>query len=279
MKCSGVKGNILMDLHLHCKLSHQIDLSSWVSLSKFDEVIYESFPTLDVYLTIDLVEKYDIRVLGKKIPKWFNHQSKESSILFWVGPEFPTFAFCVAFHLVLLKDSYANNDSYGSVRDDRIDWVCDLRIFINGHKRPFTERVFFHFLKCDHLWFLGMPHSQLQRKYGDLLQGDWNHVEISCKISHWTSKFRKFAPMVARLGVHVECICSPQNSIIIREDQDNSQNVDDFEDTMLPPFLPPCSTSNGFDLASSSRARPFLKRNIPKYYFYIETIFHCIIFI
>ena len=170
MKCSGVKGNILMDLHSHCKLSHQIDLSSWVSLSKFDEIIYESFPTLDVYLTIDLVEKYNIRVPGKKIPKWFNHQSKESSILFWVGPEFPTFAFCVAFHLVLLKDSYANNDSYGSVRDDRIDSVCDLRIFINGHKRPFTERAFFHFLKCDHLWFLGMPHSQLQRKYGDLLQ-------------------------------------------------------------------------------------------------------------
>ena len=226
-------------------------------------------------MTIDLAEKYDIRVPEKKIPKWFNHQSTKSSILFWVGPKFPSFAFCVAFHLVPLKDSYANNDSYGSIRDDKIDWVCDLRIFINDHKQPFIERAFFHFLKCDHLWFLGMPHSQLQRKFGDLMQGDRNHVEISCKISHWTSKFGKFAPTVARMGVHVEYICSPQNSVII---QDNSQNVDDTEDTMLTPFLPPCFTSSGFDLASSSIA-PFLKRNIPKYYFYIETIFHFIIFI
>ncbi|KAK7837480.1 hypothetical protein CFP56_021187 [Quercus suber] len=92
------------------------------------------------------------------------------------------------------------------------------------------------------MWFLGMPHSQLLRKFGDLMQGDWNHVEISCKISHWTSKFGKFAPMVARMGVHVECICSPLNSVII---QDNSQNVDDSEDTVLTPLLPPCSTSNG----------------------------------
>ncbi|KAK9989765.1 hypothetical protein SO802_030004 [Lithocarpus litseifolius] len=219
MKCSSVKGNVLMDLHSHHKLSHQIDLSSQVNLSKFDVIIDESFPTLDAYLTIDLAEKYDIRVPGKKIPKWFNHQSTESSILFWVGPEFPTFAFCVAFHLVSLKDSYANNDSYGSVHDDKIDWVCDLRIFINGHKQPFIEKAFFHSLKCDHLWFLGMPHSQLQRKFGDLMQGDRNHVEISCKISHWTSKFRKYAPMVSRMGVHVECTCSPQNSIIIQEDQ------------------------------------------------------------
>ena len=143
MKCLGVKGNVLMDLHSHCKLSHQIDLSSWVSLSKFDEIIYESFPTLDVYLTIDLVEKYDIRLPRKKIPKWFNHQSTESSILFWVGPEFPTFAFCVAFHLVPLKDSYANNDSYGSIHGDIIDLIFDLRIIINGHKRPFIKSAFF----------------------------------------------------------------------------------------------------------------------------------------
>ena len=74
------------------------------------------------------------------------------------------------------------------------------------------------------------------------MQGDWNHVEISSKISHWTSKFRKFAPIIMRIGVHVECICSPKNSVIIQE---NSQNVDDFEDTMLTPFLPPWFTSNG----------------------------------
>ena len=32
------------------------------------------------------------------------------------------------------------------------------------------------------------------------MQGDWNHVEILSKISHWTSKFGKFAPKIARMG-------------------------------------------------------------------------------
>ena len=73
------------------------------------------------------------------------------------------------------------------------------------------------------------------------MHGGRNHVEISCKISHWTNEFGKFAPMVARMGVHVEYICSPQNFVII---QDNSQNVDYSKITMLSPLLPSCSTSN-----------------------------------
>ncbi|XP_030936167.1 disease resistance-like protein DSC1 [Quercus lobata] len=209
MKCLGVKGTVLMDLHSHRKLSHKIDFFSQVSRSQFDVMKGESFPSLDAHLMIDFGERYDIRVPGKKIPKWFNHKSTESSILFRVGPEFPTFALCVVFHLVPLKDNFANNDKYGSVHDDIISWVCDLRIFINGHKQPLIERAFFPHLKCDHLWFYGEPHGQLQRKFKDLMQGDQNHVEISCKISHWTSESGKFAPMIARMGVHVECICSP----------------------------------------------------------------------
>ena len=79
----------------------------------------------------------------------------------------------------------------------------------------------FYELKCGHLWFHGEPHSQLQWKFGDLMQGDRNHVEISCKISHWASENGKYAPVIARMGVHVECVCPPQNSVII---QHNSQN-------------------------------------------------------
>ena len=159
-------------LHSHHKLLQQIDFSSRVSLSKFDVIKDEFIPTLDAYLMIDFGERYDIRVPRKKIPKWFNHQSIGSSILFWVGPEFPTFALCVVFHLVPLKDSYANNDSYGSIHGDIIDLIFDLRIIINGHKRPFIKPVFFQYLKCDHLWFYGEPPSQLQRTFGDLMQGD-----------------------------------------------------------------------------------------------------------
>ena len=138
-----------------------------------------------------------------------------------------------------MKDSYANNDKYGSIRDDKIDWVCDIHIFTNSHKRHRIGRTHLYDLRCDHLWFYGVPHSRLQREFKDLMQGDRNHVEISCEIYHWSSRNGKYAPVIARIGVHVECICPPQNSTII---QDNSQNVDD--DKELTPLLPPCSTSS-----------------------------------
>ena len=230
MKCSCVKGNVFVDLH-----SHQIDYSSQLPLSKFLLIEEELRPTLDAYL-IDFGERYNIIVPEKKIPKWFNHQSIESSISFWVGPELPTFSFCIAFHLVSLKESYANNDKCGSLRDDTISWVCVVNISINGHMQPFMRQPIFQCLKCDHLWFYGVPHSQLQQKFGDLMQGDQNHVEVSCKISYWTSELGNFASIIASMGAHVECICPPQNSIIIHN---NSHNVDDNSDNIeLAPLLP-----------------------------------------
>nr|XP_023914306.1 TMV resistance protein N-like [Quercus suber] len=232
MKCSGVKQKVLMDSHSHRKFLNQIDCFSRVSLSKIDTIHDESFPTLDAHL-VDLGERYDIMVPGKKIPNWINHQSIESSISFWVGPEFPSIAVCVALHLVPLKDSYANNDKYSSIRDDIIDCVCDIHISTDSHKRHRMVRGNFFELKCDHPWFYGVPHSQLQRRFGDLMQGDRNHVEISCKISRWACRNGKYAPVIAKMGVHVECICPPQNSVII---QHNSQNVDD-EIELLAPLL------------------------------------------
>ena len=70
----------------------------------------------------------------------------------------------------------------------------------------------FDAIRCDHLWFYYRPHSSLQPLFQDLNLGDRNHVEISCKISHWTSKPRQVVPIIKRLGVHVECTCPPQNS-------------------------------------------------------------------
>ena len=72
MKCSGVKHKVLMDLHSHRELSNQIDCSSQVSLSEFNAIEEESFPTLDAHL-VDYGERYDITVPGKKIPNWINH--------------------------------------------------------------------------------------------------------------------------------------------------------------------------------------------------------------
>jgi len=63
------------------------------------------------------------------------------------------------------------------------------------------------------------------------MQGDRNLVGISCKINHWVSRNGKYAPVIARMGVHVKCVCPPQNSIII---QHNSQNVDDDIELLKP---------------------------------------------
>ncbi|XP_030961150.1 TMV resistance protein N-like [Quercus lobata] len=219
--------NILMDSHSQRKLPHQVDYSTKIDYSLFH---YKPPHTVHEFLmdsTRDYGESYDIIVTGKKIPKWFNHQSTESSISFWIGPEFPTIAVCLGFHLVPLKDSYANNDKYGSVCDDEINWSCDVNVFTNGHTQPFTQWGKFYSMKCDHLWFYSDSHSQLQQYFRNIMQGDRNLVEVSCKISLWSSRNGKFAPVIARMGVHVECICHPPNSVII---DDNSQNVDDNSD-------------------------------------------------
>ncbi|XP_065635804.1 disease resistance protein RPV1-like isoform X2 [Quercus suber] len=245
--CISLNSESLRKLILQRKLSNQIDCSSRVSLSKLYAIDNESFPTLDARL-VDFGERYGIKVPGKKIPNWINHQSTESSISFWVGLEFPSIAVCVVVHLIPLKDSYANNDKYRSLRDDIIDCVCDLHIFTDSRKRRHMFTGYFYALKCDHLWFYGEPHSQLQRDFGDLMQGDRNHVEISCKITHWVSRNGNYAPVIARMGVHVECICPPQNSIII---QHNSQNVaDDTE--LLAPLLSPNGSHTDSDAGDAS---------------------------
>ena len=125
--------------------------------------------------TRDCGESYEIIVTGKKIPKWFNHQSIENSISFWIGPEFPTIAVCLAFHLVPLKDSYANNDKYG----DKISLNCHVNIFTNGHTQPYTLENNYKYMKCDHLWFYGCSHGKLQQYFGNMMQGDRNLVEVS----------------------------------------------------------------------------------------------------
>ena len=216
--------NILMDSHSERKLPHQIDYSSKIDYSLSRYTPPHSLHEFLMDYTRDSGESYEIVVTGKKIPRWFNHQSIESSISFWIGPEFPTIAVCLAFHLVPLKDSDANIDKYNSVRDDKISWNCHVNIFTNGHTQPFTLENNFDYIKCDHLWFFGGFHSQLQQYFRNIIQGDRNLVEVSCKISWWSSRKGKFAPVIARMGVHAECICHPPNSVII---DDNSQNVDD----------------------------------------------------
>ena len=208
MACFGVRDEKLLDFQSPRRLSQQTDLPTWVPPSKFSEFQSEFCKSeywLRDYYDDDTPCDCHIILPGNKIPKWFNHQSIESSISLWVGPEFPTFALCVAFCL-------ADEDEY--------NFACVVDIFTNGHKRTLVKK-FFDKMHCDHRWFYGASHRLLQQEVGNLIQGDWNHVEISCKISLWTSTIgREIAPTIARMGVHVKCICGLHNSVICHENHD-----------------------------------------------------------
>ena len=86
---------------------------------------------------------------------------------------------------LLVLSVMVNGKLYGSLRDEKIYCSCDIHIFTNSRKRRSMVRARYSDLKCNHLWFYGEPHSRLQTRFGDLMQGDWNHVDISCIIDHW----------------------------------------------------------------------------------------------
>ena len=95
MACSGVGGDVLMDSQSSNRLSHQIDLSSWChpsEITEFRDDFLASQYNLRNFYEDDTGCECHIKVPGNEIPKWFNHQSVESYISLWVGPEFPTIA-------------------------------------------------------------------------------------------------------------------------------------------------------------------------------------------
>ena len=275
MACLGVKDDILLDSQSSSRLWQQTDFSSWVPRHKFFEFKSEfrkSQYWLRDYYDDDTPCDCHVIIPGNKIPKWFNHESVESSISLWVGSELPTFALCVAFCL-------ADEDEY--------DFVCVVDIFTNGHKRTLVKKFFFE-MHCDHQWFYGASHRLLQEEVGNLIQGDRNHVEISCKISCWTSETgREIAPTIASMGVHVKCICGIHNSDISHENHDEpvQQRGNRISKRILHqrlrPFLPrgcrfilcrfyhtrcPSRSTSGRPLLkgrriSNKRKRPFITRS------------------
>ena len=244
--CSGERSDILLDSQSSSRLSHLID-PSWFHPSKLPEVRTELNASPYMYRSLqddDIGRECHIRVPGNEIPKWFNHQSAKSSISLWVGPEFPTFALCVAFCL-------EDENAYG--------YVCVIDLFTNGHKQTLVEELFDNFRR-DNRWFYGASHRLMQHIFGNFIQGDRNHVEISCKISSWTSETGGvIAPTIARLGVHVKCICGLQSSVINHETYYSElpmvmENGSDF--SLGEPYLEIDSIAGDeFDLGLSSMAR------------------------
>nr|XP_023880265.1 probable WRKY transcription factor 19 [Quercus suber] len=145
----------------------------------------------------DLCE-YRFEVTGDKndIPNWFNHQLDGDLISFSIGPEFPTIALCVAFEL----------------QDSCYDFDCYVFVSINGSERMFERTSVYVERSFGHLFFSCRPQSSLQEQFRDLKLSDRNHLEILCETfphGSYDPSSREIAPIVKRIGVHVECNCPP----------------------------------------------------------------------
>ncbi|XP_050266965.1 disease resistance protein RUN1-like isoform X2 [Quercus robur] len=132
-------------------------------------------------------------VSGTEIP-WFNHQSVENnSISFWVGRKFPKLALYIAFGLDEYSYNcfvYTNISINGCIKDE---WL-PVPVIQNAYN----------------LLLLYSPRQRyLQQKLNESNPTDQNRVKVTYSISQrGCIKTLK----ATRWGVHVECICPPQES-------------------------------------------------------------------
>ena len=124
-------------------------------------------------------------------PKWFNHQSVENSIFFWVGRKFPKLAVCVVLGRLAV---------FGSVY-----------ISINGYKNREYEHIR-HSGNNRNLHLFSPSQLSLQEHLNKSNPTDQNHV----KVTYIIDRYRNYddANLIKRWGVHVECTCPPQESAI-----------------------------------------------------------------
>ena len=151
--------------------------------------------------------EYSFEVTGDEngIPNWFNHQRDGKLISFSIGPEFPTIALCIAFGIPY---PYSDFGYY-------------VYVSINGSERTFERKCILTARSYGHLGFCCRPQSSLQELFRDLQLTDRNHVEILCEAfpgSHYSSSVDIAAPIVKRIGVHVECNCPPPQNPRIFQD-------------------------------------------------------------
>ncbi|KAL0006614.1 hypothetical protein SO802_008116 [Lithocarpus litseifolius] len=200
--------------------------------------------------------EYSFEVDGDEydIPNWFNHRRDGNLISFSIGPEFPTIALCTTFRI---QDSYV--DDYHLEFGYEFDY--HVIISINGSERTFERKTIiggWNFGRpC--FSFSCKPQSSLQELFWDLQLTDRNHVEILCE-TFLSYRTEEIAPIVKRIGVHVECNCPPpQNPSIINRHHSSQSGLGLPMDTENGPDLGlsfDSSNVDGFDLGSSSEAQP-----------------------
>ena len=204
--------------------------------------------------------EYNFEVPGDEndIPYWFNHQRDGNLISFTIGPEFPTIALCIAF---------------GTPDPDYNSFGYHVFVSINGSERTFerecilTARSYGQLgFCCGHLGFCCRPQSSLQELFRDLQLTDRNHVEILCEAFPgypYSSSIDIAAPIVKRIGVHVECNCPPPQNPRIFQDINRHHSLQsgsglpmDTENGSDLGLAFDSSNVDGFDLGSSSVAQP-----------------------
>ncbi|KAF3945972.1 hypothetical protein CMV_027707 [Castanea mollissima] len=135
-------------------------------------------------------------VSGTEIP-WFNHQSVENnSILFWVGRKFPKLAVYMAFRGDEAHEKHSTH-------------LCYVFISINGCKK--RECMVAQILGPNLLLFFSPRQRCLQQILNKSNPTDQNHVEVTYKITQLRVGYIGTLN-ATRWGVHVECICPPQES-------------------------------------------------------------------
>ncbi|KAF3951884.1 hypothetical protein CMV_022510 [Castanea mollissima] len=177
--------------------------------------------------TEDRLCEYRFEVSGDEndIPNWFNHQRDGNLISFWIGPEFPIIALCITF------GTQAYTDYFG----------YHVFVSINNSEQTFEREVLLAAGSSRHLSFSGRSQSSLQELFRDLQLTDRNHVQILCKTFNLT---QCPAPIVEKIGVHVECNClSLQSGLGLPMDTENGSDLGSAFDS---------SNVDGFDLGSSS---------------------------
>ncbi|KAL4637432.1 hypothetical protein ACB092_03G076600 [Castanea dentata] len=144
--------------------------------------------------------KLDGQVLiqGSRIPKWFNHQIVGSSISFSVGRKFLSpFAFCV---VTQVQWEYSFEYSIAGY------YTINLFVDVDGYKglHSCTRRIP---IRTDsYLWVFYISDSSLE----DIILNERTDVKLQFEFSNYNPEIAEIT--IKKCGVHVACMCSPQNS-------------------------------------------------------------------
>nr|POE81514.1 hypothetical protein CFP56_29142 [Quercus suber] len=143
-----------------------------------------------------------IKFWGTEMPKWFNHQSVDNSIFFFVGRKFPKLAVCVVPGRAVVSISV--HISINGYKKSNL-YFRDLSRFIGDIPDLFDEIELF--LEENNLFLFSLTQRSMQRHLNKSNPTDQNLVEVSITYS-------KNGYSVKRWGVHVECTCPQEDDAI-----------------------------------------------------------------